>query len=640
MPAVALVEKSLPFNTGLGRIPAIYKRGSVVLAVGREESGVYFLCVSSDDAASWVKIPLDGTVLPGTSQSTLYRPEMLFVFANGAIAAVGSQTPLFYSNDYGVTWLQKTLAPGLTRILPRIDGTALFVLGQSDTVWELNQDGTLSDPQADVAPGATTIDGLHCTENVVFAVSSHHHIYTRAHDTGGAFTDAYYYYASGVSDAVCSLPTDVAVSLDGSVVFFKNTEGTRFIKSSDGGLTWTTVVEPTGVYNSVFWTDPISGAIYAKNVYSGDDTLSVSTDNGESFTAVCTLPSNRNPVKSIDGILFSAIAGSPAAYSLDQGSTWVDFTPSFATPYTFSDRNSSDLLYYVANDLSLPAKPGYYQVELIPDQTGSCVFPLPPISVNAAGAGFLSGAIYSLPTVTLSAIGAEDPRYVYTLDYVGAAAVSPTPSGLIAALAMSTTDAAVVAEVDALVAAIAISNALAASVLASQTIAGATAVSLVWLDVAQPAFALADVWAMNAETGGFTRYEGFDFNSYAKIDGAYFGCKEDGIYQLDGQTDAGVPIRSMVSFGKQGFGTSALKRITNAYVGVSGQGRLFLKVRGEGQEYTYAARSYDEALQVQRFDTGKGLRVNWLEFELYNADGEDFELASVEFAAVPTSRRI
>lgn len=144
----------------------------------------------------------------------------------------------------------------------------------------------------------------------------------------------------------------------------------------------------------------------------------------------------------------------------------------------------------------------------------------------------------------------------------------------------------------------------------------------------------------NLENGGTTRYEGFDFNSYAKIGGRHFGCKAGGIYRLDGDTDAGEPIRSMVSFGKQDFGTSALKRITNAYVGTSGEGKLFLKIIAEGEEYTYAARSYDEHLQVQRFDTGKGLRTNWLEFELYNADGEDFELASVEFAAVPLSRRI
>lgn len=149
-----------------------------------------------------------------------------------------------------------------------------------------------------------------------------------------------------------------------------------------------------------------------------------------------------------------------------------------------------------------------------------------------------------------------------------------------------------------------------------------------------------ETWVVNAETGASTRYENYEFNSFAKIGGRYFGCKADGIYQLDGDSDAGDPIRSMVSFGKQNFGTNALKRITNAYVGVSGAGRLFLKVMAEGQEYIYAQRGYDEHLQVQRFDTGRGLRVNWLEFELYNADGEDFELASVEFAIVPTSRRI
>ena len=127
---------------------------------------------------------------------------------------------------------------------------------------------------------------------------------------------------------------------------------------------------------------------------------------------------------------------------------------------------------------------------------------------------------------------------------------------------------------------------------------------------------------------------------FSNFGDTYYGCKADGIYALDGETDAGSAIRAMVSFGKQDFGTSALKRITNAYVGVSCEGRMFLKVIAEGEEYVYAARSADEELQVQRFDTGKGLRVNYLEFELYNADGEYFELASVEFAVVPTSRRI
>lgn len=151
---------------------------------------------------------------------------------------------------------------------------------------------------------------------------------------------------------------------------------------------------------------------------------------------------------------------------------------------------------------------------------------------------------------------------------------------------------------------------------------------------------VSDTWAVNLENLGSTRYEGFNFNSFAKIGDSYFGCRADGIYQLDGDTDSGEPIQAMVSFGKQSFGTSALKRISNAYVGVSSAGRMFLRVIAEGEAYTYAARSADENLQVQRIDTGKGLRVNYLEFELYNEDGNDFELASVEFAVLPMSRRI
>ena len=149
-----------------------------------------------------------------------------------------------------------------------------------------------------------------------------------------------------------------------------------------------------------------------------------------------------------------------------------------------------------------------------------------------------------------------------------------------------------------------------------------------------------DVWVLNIESGGFTRYEDFAFNSYAKIGDTYFGCKADGVYQLDGDTDAGDLIQAMVSFGKQNFGTSALKRITNAYVGVSSTGKLVLKVIADGAEYDYVARDSSEYMQTQRFDTGRGLRLNQLEFELYNQDGDDFELSSVEFAVLTTERRI
>lgn len=148
------------------------------------------------------------------------------------------------------------------------------------------------------------------------------------------------------------------------------------------------------------------------------------------------------------------------------------------------------------------------------------------------------------------------------------------------------------------------------------------------------------VWVVNAETSGSTRYENFGFNSFAKRGEEYLACKPDGIYTLVGDTDAGVPIQAMASFGKQDFGTSVLKRVSNIYVGTSSGGKLYIKVLCDGQDYLYAARDASGTLETQRFDLGKGLRANFLEFELYNASGDDFELANIEFVALPLSRRI
>lgn len=147
-------------------------------------------------------------------------------------------------------------------------------------------------------------------------------------------------------------------------------------------------------------------------------------------------------------------------------------------------------------------------------------------------------------------------------------------------------------------------------------------------------------WAVNTDTGGSTRYEHYAFNSFAVIDGVAYGARNDGLYRLDGNDDDGLPIQAMVSFGRQSFGTTALKRVTNAYLGVASTGRLFLKVLADGADYTYATRGASEHLMTQRVDVGRGLRASLVEFELYNADGDDFELASVEFVAAALNRRI
>lgn len=148
------------------------------------------------------------------------------------------------------------------------------------------------------------------------------------------------------------------------------------------------------------------------------------------------------------------------------------------------------------------------------------------------------------------------------------------------------------------------------------------------------------VWVVN-EAGQTTRYEGYPFNSFCQIGAQYYGARGDGIYLLEGGTDAGSPIRASINLGKVDFGTTLMKHVPNCYIGVASDDRMYLKVISNGQEYIYSARSNSDQMQTQRFDIGRGLRSNFMVFELLNNDGCDFELGSIEFIAIPSiSRRI
>lgn len=146
-------------------------------------------------------------------------------------------------------------------------------------------------------------------------------------------------------------------------------------------------------------------------------------------------------------------------------------------------------------------------------------------------------------------------------------------------------------------------------------------------------------WVVNAESSASTRYDTYGFNSFARIGGKHYGARQDGVYLLEGTSDAGDPITSGVSFGKQDFGTQALKHMDAVYAGVSSTGTLFLKVGDGKNSYTYKARRKDDHMRTQRFDIGRGLRANYFDLQL-TSDADAFELDSVTFHVLPSSRRI
>lgn len=155
------------------------------------------------------------------------------------------------------------------------------------------------------------------------------------------------------------------------------------------------------------------------------------------------------------------------------------------------------------------------------------------------------------------------------------------------------------------------------------------------------------VWVLNVDTKASTRYESFPYTSLATHAGRLFGTKADGVYLLEGADDAGTPIQSSFATGQLDFAdehdltkAGALKRVVAAYLGVASDKSMYLKIVANGQEFLYVARASSPTLMQQRVDPGRGLRANYYSFEVFNAQGSDFDLDSLDFVAIKLPRRI
>jgi hypothetical protein len=149
-----------------------------------------------------------------------------------------------------------------------------------------------------------------------------------------------------------------------------------------------------------------------------------------------------------------------------------------------------------------------------------------------------------------------------------------------------------------------------------------------------------ETWVVNLDEGGSTTYTNYGFNSFATIGGRHYGAGPGGVFLLEGDTDDGAPIRASVGLGKLSFGSAMKKTVSECYMGLSSEGNLFVKVIAEGQSYLYKTTSSSSELRQQRVKLGKGLKTNYVELEIYNEGGADFELDSVEFRVADLSRRI
>lgn len=147
------------------------------------------------------------------------------------------------------------------------------------------------------------------------------------------------------------------------------------------------------------------------------------------------------------------------------------------------------------------------------------------------------------------------------------------------------------------------------------------------------------VWAINRETGASSQYEQYGFNSFFQRADKYYGVADDGIYLLEGDTDAGAPIDALIETGRTNLGYTNEKRVRDVYLGVGSSNELYLKVDVDNQTYVYSMRTSGQAVKNRPVEVGWGVKGDYWDFTLVNPDGADFNLASISFMPIPLARR-
>lgn len=155
-----------------------------------------------------------------------------------------------------------------------------------------------------------------------------------------------------------------------------------------------------------------------------------------------------------------------------------------------------------------------------------------------------------------------------------------------------------------------------------------------------------EAYAVNLQTsvegGGYevTRYTNFPFSNVVRAHGRYFGVAGDGLWALQGQTDAGVPTPWSVRLATTDFGEAQRKHVAAGYVGGRlGDAAEFEVLCGEDQQERYAYQNLRGSRgQNYRCQFGRGMVARYFSFGLNGAGAA--EIHNMEFDVQQRTRRI
>lgn len=130
-----------------------------------------------------------------------------------------------------------------------------------------------------------------------------------------------------------------------------------------------------------------------------------------------------------------------------------------------------------------------------------------------------------------------------------------------------------------------------------------------------------------------THYTDYPFTQIVRFGAAYYGVAADGLYLLEGDTDAGAPIAWSFRTALMDAGSKQLKRVRSVYVGARLVSEVVVTlVVGEEQELTYNYKTpRSDKAQTYRQAFGKGVRTRYFALGVSDPAGKFIELDSLDF---------
>jgi hypothetical protein len=150
---------------------------------------------------------------------------------------------------------------------------------------------------------------------------------------------------------------------------------------------------------------------------------------------------------------------------------------------------------------------------------------------------------------------------------------------------------------------------------------------------------------MNTETLTLTTFTEYGYNSFARAFGCNLAARADGLFELVGDDDNGLPINATVQLPTVDFGTSFVKVIERLYVGYRSLAEMVMRVRvdeapSEFDNVYVLPVASQPGLATQRLKVGKGLAGRYWTFTVNNLDGTGFTLDTIDVKMNRLERRV